>query len=46
MFITREQLANLAYDLKELYEDLQDIIDAAMNEAEIDEEMELENRDD
>lgn len=36
MFVSKEQLEDLAYDLRELYEDLQEIISAARYQAELD----------
>ena len=36
MFVSAEQLKNLKYDLRELYEDIVDILDSAISQAEYD----------
>ena len=49
MFVSAEQLKDLKYDLRELYEDLVDILDSAISQAEYDDvpdEYEVEVRDD
>ena len=49
MFVSAEQLKNLKYDLREVYEDIIDILDAAISHAEYDDlsdEYEVEVRDD
>ena len=36
MFVSAEQLRNLKYDLRELYDDIIDILDSAISQAEYD----------